>query len=80
MSEQTIISIVTALVTVIAVLTLFIRSMLDRKSRNGNGKAGNPISLHDFIVDCSKEHVTQIGLLENIKETLNRIEEKIKGE
>ncbi len=77
MSEQTIISIVTGLVSTIAVLCLVIKMMLDKKSKNGNNK-GNPINLHDFIVDCGKEHQEQIGLLTSIKEGLTRIEEKMK--
>lgn len=77
MSEQTIISIVTGLVSTIAVLCLVIKMMLDKKPKNDN-KIGNPVNLQDFIINSTREHQEQIGLLGNIKESLNRIEEKIK--
>jgi len=78
MSEQTIISIISALVSVIAILGLVVKMSLNQRSNNNNRKAGNPINLHNFIVDCEKEHQEQISLLETIKEALTRIEGKLK--
>ena len=60
------------LTTAIAVLTLVIKILIDRKNSKNN-----PINWHEFITDNQVEHTRQSAMLEEILKALERIEDKL---
>lgn len=78
MTEELIIQIITSLISVIAILGLVIKMVVDKKIQNSNHrKLNNPIDLHNFIIECTKSHQEQSILLKDIKENIDDIKRSL---
>ncbi len=58
----------------LAVLALVLKTY-----RNGGAKVGNPVNLHDFIVDTAREHQELKGLSEQHRALLEQILEELRS-